>query len=204
MKQQVIFLNGAVPKENRDSYYDFLQDQEYNPYEEVFYNWNKTLWERLWENFEYLRAPYGNIKFADYEAWKIMFEKMLSYFRDDCVFVSTSLGSTFILKYMIETGFPKSQKLPISKFFFLAAALHDTQHELLGTFSFDVQSISKLWYIANQVYIYHSSDDDLVPMSDSEELFEYFPDATFREFTDKGHFYKETRLPEIEEDIKRP
>jgi hypothetical protein len=34
------------------------------------------------------------------------------------------------------------------------------------------------------------------------KLNSYFPEATFREFYDKGHFYKEAELPEIIEDIK--
>jgi hypothetical protein len=43
MRQQVVFINGAVPKENFDSYYHFLETREYNPNEEKFLNWNKTL-----------------------------------------------------------------------------------------------------------------------------------------------------------------
>jgi hypothetical protein len=43
MKQQVIFINGAVPKENFASFYEYLRGQEYNPYEEKILNWNKTL-----------------------------------------------------------------------------------------------------------------------------------------------------------------
>jgi len=103
---------------------------------------------------------------------------------------------------MIETGFPKTLDISISKLFFLAPALHDTESELLGTFSFDSSQISQLNNIAKKIYIYHSSDDHLVPLSDSVELYGYFSNATFRQFSDKGHFYTEAELPEIVKDIK--
>lgn len=70
-----------------------------------------------------------------------MFEKMLPYIRDNFIIVATSLGGTFILKYMIETGFPASRNLTISKIFFLAAVLHDSEQEKLGSFSFDTSRL---------------------------------------------------------------
>jgi hypothetical protein len=30
-------------------------------------------------------------KFADYKAWKIYFEKIIPYLRDDCIIATTSL-----------------------------------------------------------------------------------------------------------------
>jgi len=67
-----------------------------------------------------------------------MFEKSIPFFRDDIIFVSGSQGSTFIFKYLIENPF----HFRIKKIFFLAAALHDTPPEKLGTFEFDISKIS--------------------------------------------------------------
>lgn len=199
---QVIFIPGSVPKENYSSYYEYLESLEYNPYQEKFLNWNKTLGKKLWDSFEFLRAPIPTDDYADYKAWKICFEKMIPYMKNGSIFIVTSLWGSFILKYMIETGFPRNSHISISKFFFLAPALHDSLEEQLGSFSFEVEDIRKLWNIAGEVYIYHSIDDTIVPISDSEELYTYFPNAVFRRFTDKGHFYKETEIPEIIQDIK--
>lgn len=198
MKQQVIFLNGAVPKENWDSYYDFLRSREYNPYEEEFKNWNKTLGEKLGNDFEYLRAPFWDIKYADYEAWKIMFEKMFPYLRENLIIATTSLGSTFLMKYMGENEFP----FRIQKLFFVCPAIDDTPEEKLGSFSFDIEhAYNKVQRWVDQIYIYHSTDDELVPYEQSLRLKQYFPEATFREFHDRGHFYLEAELPEIIKDI---
>jgi len=49
-----------------------------------------------------MRAPLHDRDYADYRAWKIMFEKMISFFNSEIVLVATSLGGTFILKYLGE------------------------------------------------------------------------------------------------------
>jgi len=199
MKQQVIFINWAVPKENFEDYYAFLESREYDPYEEVFLNWNKKLGEELWEEYEYLRTPSDGIDFADYKAWKIMFKKMIPFLREDVVLVSTSLGSTFILKYIWENEFP----VRIKKLFLIAPAIEDTPDEKLGSFAFDLEhTYNKVSRWSEQIYIYHSQDDNLVPYEQSLQLKQYFPEAIFREFHDRGHFYKEAELPELVEDIK--
>ena len=199
MKQQVVFIKWWVPTENFGSYYEFLKGREYNPYEAEFKNWNKILWKQLWDNYEYLRAPIHDSSYADYEAWKIMFEKMLPYLRDDVILVTTSLGSTFILKYIGENEFP----VKIKKLFFVAAAISDTPDEKLWSFSFDIDLVySRVARWSEQIYVYHSRDDTLVPFEQWLELHSYFPEAIFREFDTRGHFYLETELPEIVEDIK--
>jgi hypothetical protein len=43
MKQQFIYINGGEPKENFLSYHDMLRGMKYNPREEKFLSWNKTL-----------------------------------------------------------------------------------------------------------------------------------------------------------------
>lgn len=198
MKQQVVFINGAVPKENFENYYDFLRKIEYDPYAEKFLNWNKTLGEKLWDDYEYMRAPLDALDFADYTAWKIMFEKMFPYLRDDMILVTTSLWSSFILKYFWENDFP----VKIKKLFFIAPAVRDTQEEKLGSFASKLEFSVRLRKWVEQIYMYHSRDDDLVPFEQSLELHSYFPESIFREFDNRGHFYKEAELPEIIEDIK--
>ncbi len=215
MKQQIIFFPWAVPKENFKDYYEFLETREYDPYKEKFLNWNKILQENLGDDYEILRAAYDGIDFADYEAWKIMFEKMFPYVRENPIVITTSLGSTFLLKYLSET-LPPNPLLSkegeasevsgggVSKLFFLAPALNSSPLEDLWTFELDKQKLKNIPQdIADEIYIYHSSDDEIVDISDSRELLEIFPNATFREFDDRGHWYLEESIPEIEADIKK-
>ena len=197
-KRQFLYINGWNPKERFNSYYDFLHSLEYNPFEEVFLSWNKTLGKKLWDEWEYFRAPFQERGYADYQAWKIMFEKMFPYLRDDVIIGAWSLGGTFIIKYLSENIFP----VKIKRLIFVAAALHDSKQEKLGSFTLNKQTISTITSQIGEIIVYHSRDDSIVPFSDFEMMKVYFPEATFREFTDKGHFYLEAELPEIIEDIK--
>ena len=200
MKQQVVFITWATPKENYDSYYAYLDKKiKYNPYEPPFLNWNKKLGEYLGDDFEYLRSLSCTEKYADYEAWKILFEKMFPYLRDDVIIATTSLGSTFIIKYLYENTLP----VKIKRLLCVAAAIQTAHEEVLWTFQLDESKISTISNQVDDIYFYHSTDDETVPFSDFVKLQEYFPTATFREFNDRWHFFLEERLPEIEEDIKR-
>lgn len=198
MKQQVVFINGAVPRENFDSFHSFLREREYNPYEEKIENWNKTLGEKLGDDYEYLRAPLDDLDFANYQDWKIMFEKMFPYFHDEIILVTTSLGSSFILKYFGKNDFP----VKIKKLFLIAPAVSDTPEEKLWSFKPNLEFSVRLRKWVDEIYIYHSRDDQLVPFEQSLELHSYFPESIFREFDDRGHFYKEMELPELIQDIQ--
>lgn len=198
MKKQVIFIWGWVAKENYRGYYEFLEKFEFNPYEKEFQNWNKSLGDFLWDEYEYIRIPLPEKGFADYTAWKIIFEKVFLYLRENPIIVAWSLWATFLLKYMTENSFP----VCIEKTFLLAAALNDSLEEKLGTFSFPLWEISKLEPRLGQIYIYHSQDDKIVAFSDGEYLANQFEKKVFRIFSDKWHFYQLERFPEIEDDIK--
>jgi hypothetical protein len=47
-----------------------------------------------------LRAPLHDRDYADYESWKIMFEKMIPFFNEEISLGASSLGGAFILKYL--------------------------------------------------------------------------------------------------------
>lgn len=198
IQQQVIFISGWNPKENYADYYDYISKINFDPQKQKVINYNKTLWKYLWDDYEYIRLEMPEKKFADYKAWKIYFEKVIPYIQEDCIIATTSLWSTFILKYLQENKLP----INVSKLFLLAAAIHDSNIEVLGSFNFDNTNYSSIQKQCGQIYIYHSEDDMLVPFNQYEEIIQYFPHAVKRKFTDKWHFYFEERLIELEEDIK--
>lgn len=79
-----------------------------------------------------------NRVYADYAAWKVMFEKLLPYLRDDVIFIGHSLGSCFLFKYLSENKLSVS----IKAFFSVGGAIHDNDLELLGSFTPDIQKIN--------------------------------------------------------------
>lgn len=198
MKQQVIFFNWGNPRENYIDYYDYIKKIEYNPYAETFLSYSKNLSKNLGDQYEYILFPMPDKEFAEYRVWEIFFEKLIPYIKDNCIIVSTSLWSTAILKYLqVHT-----LNINISKIFFLAAAVEDCDKEILGSFQLENNDFSNINKQCKDIYLYHSKDDQSVPFSQFDIMKNYFPDAKTRIFENKGHFYKEERLIELEEDIK--
>ena len=158
-KQQVIFISGWNPKENYSDYYDYIRRLKFDPTKQKIKNYNKTLGNFLWDEYEYIRLDMPEKKFADYEAWKMYFEKVIPYLQDDCIIATSSLWSTFILKYLQENNLP----IKIKKLFLLAAAIKDSNKEILGTFNFNNKDYYWVQKQCKQVFIYHSEDDKSVP-----------------------------------------
>jgi len=52
----------------------------------------------------------------------------------------------------------------------------------------------------DNMYLYHSKDDDIVAFENSERLIKYLSDATFEIFEDRGHFLQPA-FPELLENI---
>lgn len=202
MEKQILYIWGWVAKENYKDYQDYISQIDINPYQEKFLNWSKTLWEKL-TDFEYLVFDRPNSDFADYQAWKIIFEKYIPFLKNDIILIWTSLGWSFLLKYLSENKL----NIKISKLFLIAAALDSTPEEKIWSFALSQENEDNLKNLEVKnniwkIYLYHSKDDDCVPFYQFLELEKFFPDAEKRIFDDKKHFWQETRILELENDIK--
>ncbi len=214
MKQQIIHIGGGVAKENYDSYLDFVEQIEFDPYKEKSIFWTKTLEKDLWEDFEYIKIPMPNSDFADYQAWKIMFEKILPYLKQDFVILGHSIGADFLLKYLDELPlsfghlppYPKGYERgrlaeKVKHIFLLAPAFEDNEQEVLGTFKFstNLQQFDKnFWKITTFL---HSKDDFVVPFEDFQKFKNILKNPKFIQYEDKNHFLVE-RFPEFLEMLR--
>jgi predicted alpha/beta hydrolase family esterase len=97
---------------------------------------------------------------------------------DDVILLVTSLGATFISKYLSENKFP----FTIKRIIMLAPAFYDTDDVVLGTFHVHDSQYEGFLAQCQEMIIYHSSDDDEVPFSDSENYLKLFPHAEFKKF----------------------
>jgi predicted alpha/beta hydrolase family esterase len=86
--------------------------------------------------------------------------------------------------------------------FLIAPAIEDTPTEVLWTFTLKSFNFDQLERQCKDIYLYHSTDDTYVPISNTEILKENITGAHMRIFHDKWHFYLEERLIELEQDIK--
>ncbi|MCH2189034.1 alpha/beta hydrolase [Candidatus Gracilibacteria bacterium] len=196
MKQQIVIIHGGVAKENYSDYLDYVRTIEYDPYAEKLQRWKQTLPIELGENFEYFYPVMPNKHYADYDAWKEMFEKVIPYLRDDVILIGHSLGSSFLFKYLSENTLPVS----VATFFSVAGAMTDSDMELLGSFTPDAKKIDQTGI--ELIYLIHSRDDDVVPFRDFEILDAHLTGNINMIFEDRGHFMGE-EFSEIIEEIRK-
>jgi len=104
------------------------------------------------------------------------------------------MGGLFLAKYLSENKFPKK----IAGLFLVAAPHSQTKD--IG--SFDLKSsLEKVWEQCQNIHLYQSQDDPIVPESESQEYKKIWPEAQLHIFEDRGHFNQEN-FPELVEEIK--
>lgn len=199
MKQIIIIRGWSVFPDNNE-FCAMLSWWEYNPFEE-----RKRRRDRLAmkvnETFQVIKPDMPNPDNASYKARKIRFEKIFPYLNDeDLVLVGHSLGWIFLLKYIAENTFPKK----IKQLHLIWSCIDETdmpeEEKYLWDFLFDVDAIPSIQNKVDKIFIYHSTDDPIVPYSHAERLISYLPTAKRIIFTDRGHF-KQPEFPELLENI---
>lgn len=194
-KTQVIFIHGGDAFRNPEDLYVTLRARDFNPYE-VRKKWREELMKNIAETHECHALSMPNSLWADYEAWKIWFEKMVPYLRDGVVLVGHSLGGAFLFRYLSENSLP----VTISQLHLLAPVILPLE-DCEGFLVDDIDNWQGFKSNISSVHLWHSEDDTIVPIHHSERLLEKYPSATLHRFTDRGHFLIEA-FPELEVVIK--
>ena len=197
-KKQVVFIHGGETFETYDDFLAALKSWEFDPDKFKIKKWKDTLPEVLGEGFDVIAPVMPNKYNAKYKEWKIWFEKVLPYVRDNVVLVGHSLGGVFLAKYLSENDFPKK----ICATFLVAAPYDDADSDYsLADFALP-ESLERLAGQGGEIFIYHSEDDFIVPFVDAQKYTRALPDAAPVLFKDRNHFLQE-EFPELVENIKR-
>src|SRR5690606_37008181 len=117
--------------------------------------WKDTVIESFPEA-DILTPSMPNAQNAQYDEWKIMFEKIIPFFGTDVRLIGHSLGGMFLAKYLHETQLPS----PVQQLILLAAGYNDDIHSY-GSFA--VESAAGLENSADEIHLFHSKDDFVVP-----------------------------------------
>lgn len=180
---QLIIIHGGTSFETKEQFYEHLRNLTYDPYDNRK-SWRNWLELTLSESFEFFSPTMPNKQWADYDAWKIWFEKIFPYLNDEkLIVIGHSLGSIFLAKYLSENKFPKL----IDQLHLVSPVFDDEGDEKVASFGFDPNNLFKLNEQAKKIFLYHSIDDDIVSFSHAKKYLGYI-DAKFFEFQDKGHF----------------
>jgi predicted alpha/beta hydrolase family esterase len=189
--QQIIHIHGGDCFPDNDSFCEALKTYDYDPFEEKKYR-RERVKSQLPSNYQMIIPQMPNGRMAYYKARKIWFEKIFPYLNDEePILIGHSLGGMFLMKYLTENMFPKNIKQ-----LHLVAAVLDDEKEYVGDFSIDISKIPLLQNKVNDIYIYHSTDDHLVPYSQGQRISALLPNAKFLTFEDRQHF-NQPDFPEL-------
>jgi len=197
MKKQVIFVHGGDIVHSYKEYISFLKEYKIDKKKLNRKKWHAFLDKNLGKNYEVIKPQMPNAFNARYLEWKIWFGKFIPLTQNNVTLIGGSLGGTFLIKYLLEEGFPKK----IKGLFFVASPFGDRKKYYFADFHFNPKRLSRLNSKCKNIFFYQSKDDPIVPYSDFESFKKYIPNANFIELKNRGHFFQE-KFPELIRDIK--
>lgn len=195
--KQVLIIHGGNSFDSNNAYRQYL-DNKVIPYESILYSrgWKDWIANQL-SDTDLLTPDMPNSQNAVYEEWVVIFEKLPPHLGDDVCLVGHSLGAMFLAKYLNENPLAS----PVKKLILIAGAYDNEADEDLG--SFKVTSARNVPASAEEVHLFHSEDDPVVPYTELAKFQRDMPAAITHSFTDKGHFFGSSpTFPELLELIK--
>ncbi|MBS9784261.1 alpha/beta hydrolase [Candidatus Gracilibacteria bacterium] len=202
MKQQIVHIHGGSAFDSHKQYLHTLKNFiEFSPEKkEERKKWKNRYEEFLGEEkYQILRPSFPCSDNAKYNEWKIYFEKVIPFLDENVIFVGHSLGGIFITKYLSENILPKK----IAQLHLVSPVYdHTSEIEQLGDFWLvDGWENSIAKNSIKEIFIYHSTDDTICPITESEKYHEKLPNSKLQIFADRFHFIGED-FPELFENIR--
>jgi predicted alpha/beta hydrolase family esterase len=191
-KPQVLILSGGRSFRDREQLLEFYKNYDINKTRGKA--WKHWLTWTLEDSYEFIFPDFPMRDNADYEIHKIILEKYFQKFNDqDLTIVTHSLGTIFIMKYLLENRFVKNIKQlhlvsPIVSNYFQPA----DDVENTASFTFDYSQVGDLKNFCEEIHIWHSTDDTMCAYKNAEYLKEKIPSAHLHTFSDRGHFLQST------------
>ncbi len=198
MKKQVVFIHGGTTFNTDKEYLSHLKSLKIDLDRYRKHGWNNSLQEKLGRKFDVLLPKMPNPMNSKYKEWEILFNKIAILLEKEVVLIGHSAGAIFLAKYLSENKFPKKI---MATFLIAPPYKEEGLGESLGSFVLS-KDLNKLNEQGGKIFIYHSQDDPVVPISHLEEYRKDLPNAIVRIFKNRGHF-NQSKFPELIKDIKR-
>ncbi len=194
--KQVLLIHGGSSYESYDSYLAQLKAKELD-YERLKpqQKWKSWMAARM-PGVDVLVPTFPNGDNAVYDEWVIYFEKILPFLKPDAQIVGHSLGAMFLAKYLHDHVLPRK----IRRLVLVAGAYGDDPSGDSG--SFLVGDATGLERSAEEIHLFHSEDDPIVPFAELAKFQTDIPNAVIHRFKSRGHFLQPT-FPELLELLKQ-
>lgn len=194
--KQIVIVHGGSSFNSYENYLDNIKNSQLH--------YERLLWAQKWREwlaqtttgYDVLLPDFPNKQNAQYEEWKIYFEKLLLLLGSDVQLVGYSLGAMFLAKYLHES--PLSS--PVRRLVLVSPCYDNESIEDLG--SFRVMSATSLEKSAREIHLFHSKDDPVVPFTELAKFQCDLPTAKAHIFEDRNHFFQPT-FPELKELLKK-
>jgi uncharacterized protein len=146
-------------------------------------NWKTHLEQQVQDYYQTFYPQLPSADNADYKLWKKVFEKGAF---NPSVLIGHSLGGNFLIKYLLETEL----SFKIAQLHLIAACYDE------GNFAISTKDWSTIEKKCNNVFIWQSLDDRIVPAATALYLKDRLPKSRLLLMDGKGHF-NQSFFPEI-------
>lgn len=154
------------------------------------------LQQALGESFRIIHPPMPDADQPDYKTWKAAIAAHLNNLQGPVILLGHSLGGSILLKYFSQEGFPGN----IIATILFGIPFWDDQNRDVSDFAIGQDAAKSLSRLEN-LYFYHSLDDEVVPLSHYETYKKLISDAHWRLLSGIDHSYSGA-TDYITEDIK--
>ena len=194
--KQIVLLHGGTSFNSYERYLEDLKTKSLD-YDRLrpSKRWRDSVVEAF-SNDDVLLPSFPNTSNAQYDEWALYFEKLVPHLRDNVHIVAHSLGGAFIAKYLSQHPL----QTPLRQLLLVAPPYSDETSEDLGDFT--LHTVTQLNKSCDEVHIFLSKDDPIVPFSELAKFQADLPNAICHVFEDRGHFLQDT-FPELIEILKQ-
>ena len=105
-KTQILIVHGGMTFSDQEDYINFLKTREITIEKKIKWS-DKFLADSLGPAFQIIKLRMPLQDNAQYEDWKIHFERFFPHLTDNLILIGSSLGGIFLAKYLSEHKFPK-------------------------------------------------------------------------------------------------
>jgi predicted alpha/beta hydrolase family esterase len=198
MKKEGILIGGG------ETFRDIEHAKKYYSNKDIDVVWGDKFWHAwlMWSlepKYNFIKPKMPGSDNAHYELWKIIFEKYLNKItQSEIDVVCHSLGTIFLMKYLVENGFKNANGNIKIKNLHLVAPIVDNKFqpaddvEDCGTFAFDISKVSEIKKYCENIHIWHSTDDTMCRFANTEYLLEQIPEIILHKFENRSHFLDTT------------
>jgi predicted alpha/beta hydrolase family esterase len=197
MKQQVLVIHGGTTFPNHKNFLEHLSTLDID-LDRLRYklDWKESLAQDLGNEYDVFTPKMPNASNAQYDEWKIWFENILPRMHKDIILIGHSLGGAFLTRYLSENKVSNNIKA-----LFLIATPYEAieDEEYLGDFEVTTKN-KPLSLQSNQIILFHSNDDKVVPVEQSKKLHALVEGSQLKILNNYGHINTE-HFPELVSEI---